>query len=257
MVAFKMVRGGAIAAVFALASSVVAIAADDPPELFGGKLVGSLTGISDYMYRGISQTQDGPALQGSIDYSHSLPIPGMEAYIGAWASSVRFGTASLETDVVGGLRGTVGDSKFGYDLGFIWYTYPGADNRSTYEFWEWGGLVNYDFDVVKPYAGARWSQDFFGGSGKATYGFVGFTAPVPGGLPLSPRIAGQIGKQKVEKNAVYGVPDYTDYMVGLTLTAFTLDWTLQYIDTNIKKPQCSGGTDACQGRVVLGATKAF
>jgi uncharacterized protein (TIGR02001 family) len=240
-----------------LAAALSAAAADEDP-LYGGELTGSLTGTSDYTYRGISQTQDGPALQGSIDLSYPIaPVTGMEAYVGAWASTVRFGTASLETDLVGGVRGTVGESKFGYDLGFIWYTYPGADNRSTYEYWEWGELVNYDFEFIKPYAGLRWSPDFFGGSGKSTYKFVGFTAPLPGNLPLQPRLAGQIGKMDIQKNAVFGTPDYTDYMLGVTITAFTLDWSAQYIDTDISRAQCSGGTDACESRVVLSVAKTF
>ncbi|MGY9020218.1 MAG: TorF family putative porin, partial [Alphaproteobacteria bacterium] len=86
--------------------------------------------VSEYYFRGISQNDDTPALQGSFDYEISLAKPVM-AYVGVWGSNVDFneGTgvdgASIEINYYGGLKGNIGDSGVGWDVGFIYYSYPG------------------------------------------------------------------------------------------------------------------------------------
>ena len=90
---------------------------------------------SQYVFRGLTQTNEEPALQGGFDYSHSSGL-----YFGVWGSNVSWlkennttgsnavaGTyktgGSLELDFYGGYKGSVGD--FGYDIGLLQYYYPG------------------------------------------------------------------------------------------------------------------------------------
>ncbi len=79
---------------------------------------------SQYIYRGLSQSNYRPALQGGADYTHSSGF-----YAGVWASSITwlrdFGLSSsrVEIDTYLGYKQSVGD--FTYDVGYLRYNYPG------------------------------------------------------------------------------------------------------------------------------------
>ena len=80
--------------------------------------------VSDYRYRGISQTRLKPALQGGVDYSAG------GFYVGTWASTIKWikdagGDANVEIDVYGGYKGEIA-KDFGYDVGVLQYLYPSA-----------------------------------------------------------------------------------------------------------------------------------
>jgi uncharacterized protein (TIGR02001 family) len=87
---------------------------------------------SQYIFRGLTQTANEAALQGGVDYSHSSGF-----YLGTWGSNVSWTTAnnsngamikqdsSLEWDIYGGYRSTIGDTGIGYDVGVLQYVYPG------------------------------------------------------------------------------------------------------------------------------------
>src|SRR5690606_34855209 len=112
-----------IAAAAGLAASVTANA-----ESTDNALAGNVGFFSEYIFRGLKQTDGKPALQGGFDYSHSSGF-----YAGTWASNVSwledsqaatgYSSSSLEWDFYGGYKGAIGD--FGYDLGLLYYWYPG------------------------------------------------------------------------------------------------------------------------------------
>ncbi len=80
--------------------------------------------VSDYIFRGQSQTWGKPALQVSAEADHASG-----AYVGVAASNVSdhwLPGATVELDIYGGYRGKIADTV-GYDLGLIYYTYPGAN----------------------------------------------------------------------------------------------------------------------------------
>lgn len=128
----KTVMAGMLAA--ALAPGMAA-AAEPPPE---HTLTGNVGLFSQYIFRGLTQTDRHPALQGGFDYAHSSGF-----YAGTWASNISWlkenattlvggvpavaGTygqgGSLEWDFYGGYKATFGD--FGLDLGTLYYWYPG------------------------------------------------------------------------------------------------------------------------------------
>jgi uncharacterized protein (TIGR02001 family) len=84
----------------------------------------TLTLTSDYTFDGISQTQEDPAAQASLDYAHDSGF-----YAGIWGSNVDFGPgdpADIEIDFYGGYYGDIGDTGFGYEAGLYYYTYTGA-----------------------------------------------------------------------------------------------------------------------------------
>ena len=82
--------------------------------------------FSEYIFRGISQTAGKPAVQGGFDWAHSSGF-----YLGTWGSNISwledFGAytrSSLEWDFYGGYKGSINDD-WNYDLGTIYYLYPG------------------------------------------------------------------------------------------------------------------------------------
>jgi uncharacterized protein (TIGR02001 family) len=103
---------------------------------------------SQYVFRGLAQTNEDPAIQGGLDYSHASGL-----YVGAWGSNVSWlsdanaysGGGSLELDIYGGYRGALGPVS--YDVGYLYYWYPGdvaagfaeADTKEVYAAlgWKW------------------------------------------------------------------------------------------------------------------------
>jgi uncharacterized protein (TIGR02001 family) len=111
-------------------------------------LTGNFGFFSQYIFRGLTQTDTKPALQGGFDYAHSSGL-----YLGTWGSNISwltdFGTytsSSLEWDFYGGYKNTLGD--FGYDVGLLQYYYPGtvapgknrADTTELYGAFSWKWL---------------------------------------------------------------------------------------------------------------------
>lgn len=97
---------------------------------------GNVSLVSDYRFRGISQTMRHPAIQGGFDYAHKNGI-----YLGTWASNVDgttnfYNNASMEWDFYGGYKFKpfpCSAPDFGYNAGAICYYYPGgqAQNPSS------------------------------------------------------------------------------------------------------------------------------
>jgi uncharacterized protein (TIGR02001 family) len=84
-------------------------------------VTGNASLVSDYRFRGFTQTGFGPALQGGIDIAHKSGF-----YLGNWNSNVLntlFNGASLEMDFYGGYKGEVA-KDVGFDVGAIYYYYP-------------------------------------------------------------------------------------------------------------------------------------
>jgi uncharacterized protein (TIGR02001 family) len=88
---------------------------------------GSIAVVSDYVFRGVSQTNEKPALQGGITWNHESGF-----YAGAWGSSISWLSDSdpevssqVELDGFIGYAGEFGDSGVGYDLAATYYWYPG------------------------------------------------------------------------------------------------------------------------------------
>ncbi|ESQ77008.1 TorF family putative porin [Asticcacaulis sp. YBE204] len=86
----------------------------------------NIAATTDYVFRGISQTNEDPAIQGGIDYTNGI------FYAGTWASNVDFGSkADYELDLYAGVKPTVG--KFSFDLGVLYYAYPQEDDLNATE----------------------------------------------------------------------------------------------------------------------------
>lgn len=136
-----------LAAALAAAPAAAPRAETTPEFAFG------LAATTNYIFRGESQTDDRPALQGYVEGS----LGGF--YAGAWASNVRIDDDRIELDLYAGFRNTVG--ALDYDIGYVRYLYDETGDccgeaylALDYAFAEtgaFGGAYFYDFD-----AGTSW-----------------------------------------------------------------------------------------------------
>ena len=249
----KIFLGAFVAATVMAGASGIALAQEKKGG-FPGAFSANVNLTSEYLFRGISQTDEAPALQGGFDYEVSLTKP-VALYLGVWASNVDFNEAAgvdgatIEIDYVGGLRGKVSDSGFGWDIGFIYYSYPGADSSLNYDFVEAQAALSYDFGVAAVTASVNWSPDNFGNSGTALYPKLAVDVPVAKtGLTLS----GSVAKQYIDKEDVFGSPDYVEWNIGLGYSVAGFDLSLAYSDTDIS-PSADGNAEA----VLFSVSRSF
>lgn len=121
-----------------------------------GEVSSNFTFSSNYFWRGMTQTMDGPAYSGGFDYSHESGF-----YAGTWGSNVAFGGAGLELDLYAGYAGET-EGGFGYDIGYIQYAYPETDGLNFSEMY---GSMSYEAFGFTYYLG-----DEFGDYYEFSYG---------------------------------------------------------------------------------------
>ena len=109
-------------AVITLLSAGLLLAAPASAEVSG-----SVTVVRAYLFRGVTQTNENPALQAGVNWEHESGF-----YAGAWGSSISWLSDSdpdvssqVELDGFLGYAGDFGDSGVGYDVGANYYWYPG------------------------------------------------------------------------------------------------------------------------------------
>jgi len=239
--------------------------ADDLPY---GEISGSLSIGTDYVFRGLSQTTERPAVQGGLEYG--VGVGGVMPYIGAFLSNVRFpdgagGTVSgqnLEVDIFGGVRGTA-FSALSWDIGLVRYFYPGTTGNLVGDP-NWNEIylkLGYDAGIAA-LSGAVYHAPSFGlDSDSASYVEGGIDVS----LPFEFTASGRIGHQWIKGEANYGLPDYTTWSLGLSRDLFGLTLVLTYTDTDLKRGEAlaGGGTvandiaDIADQRVIFSITKTF
>ena len=212
----------------------------------------NVTLASEYIYRGIGQTNRKPAVQGGFDYAHSSGL-----YVGTWASNVSWLTDgnstvsnSLEMDFYGGFKNTVGD--FGYDVGLLQYFYPGTgytNNPNTLEGYIAG---SYSFLTLKY---SHSFSDLFGWVGSKNSGYLDLTANYE--LVPTVNLVAHVGRQKVNGESSRAA-SYTDYKLGVTKDFSGTVLGLSYIATNASDEYINLlGKDMGKDRVVLSVTRSF
>lgn len=204
-------------ALAAAAATVALAGAASAQEL---KLSYNLGVTSDYVFRGVSQTQEDPAIQGGIDLSSGI------VYAGVWASNVDFGAddPTAEVDFYAGIKPTVGDTSL--DFGVLYYGY--VDDKGltpgSYSYTEFKAAASRAFGPATLGAAVYYSPEYPGKGGGATYFEVNGAVPVAEKLTLS----GALGRQTIKN---YG--DYNTWNVGLAYALTDkLSADLRYHDTD-------------------------
>jgi len=197
--------------------------------------------FTDYIYRGGSQTQDGPAIQGGFDMGHESGF-----YLGTWASNVDFNnSAEVEIDFYGGIAGEL-ENGISWDIGALYYWYPAVkaadDAGGDFDFYDIYGGLGYSFggDLAPSIGfGIAYTPDYFGEVGDAIYYTVDFGVSLPGDVALS----FQFGYQDNDEENRAG-PSYSHASVGMSkdIGIFTLDLSY-YFDIDDTKEFWVRGND--------------
>ena len=205
---------------------------------------------SDYRTRGISQTQNDPALQGSATLLH-----GSGLYLGVWSSNVDFGFGSRtrqELDYYAGYYWQI-DDDIALDLSYIRYVYP---RQSAFDYAEY----HAELSAHGAFLGGNYADDL-GGDQSYLYGYVGYRAELPLEVGLELRYGRVDYKDPAFLSASGGERDgYREWEVRLNRPWLGLDWSLSYVDTDLSEAECAsfnGFDDVCSATLVAGVAKTF
>ena len=209
----------------------------------------SLTGTSDYVFRGFTQTDGDPTIQGSLGVSYGM------FYAGGWASGLDFGDgpapsigedAQIEIDWYGGIKPTWGPATF--DFGVIYYTYPGAtDYAAELDYLEWkAGVSGEIYKGLTAGATVYYSDDYTGETGTSWFyeGTLAYTLPKV--AMFTPTVSGLIGHGTIEQ-----LTDYTYWNAGVALGVDNLTFDFRYWDTDLSG--CNVSPFACATRASCSA----
>jgi uncharacterized protein (TIGR02001 family) len=238
-----------------MASALAPALAD---EASASKWVGSAGVVSDYLFRGISQTNRKPAVQAGVEFDHASGW-----YVGGWGSNASWlsdastsaapVSSSVELDLYGGYRGSFG-GDWSYDVGLYRYQYPGSypagftlpNTTEAYAALAWKSvslkysyastnLFGYADSERSGYVDLSWNQEF-----------------APGWL-----LNAHVGRQRVEN--VAGA-SYSDWKLGVTRN-FGSGWSaaLGYYDTNANASVYTNARGHYLGRAtaVLSLARSF
>lgn len=236
----------AIAAASAVTASNFAVAETVASPLGDFDVSMNVGLTTDYIFRGISQTQGDGAIQGGLDVAHESGL-----YVGTWASNVDFGDSvdgNVEFDYYLGFANDIGEN-LSYDLGWIKYDYPGNSSLNFSEYY--GSFTAWGVKV-----GAAYSDDF-GGDDSTLYSYVGYEYTLPYEIGLALQYGNYDFKQATFAS---GEDSYNDWSIGLTRTLAGLDFGLTYTDTDLSDSDCAGfigKDDYCDANFVLSVSKTL
>jgi hypothetical protein len=266
--------GQADAADFRMPVKALPPAAPEPSMwdiAFGGAL------MSDYNFRGISQSDRGPSVFAYSELRFK-PLANFELYAGQAGYSTKLPTSPTgEFDIYGGIRPTFGPIAF--DFGAIYYWYPnetqvfidpvtgGATLFNTIplggapwtlddtDYWEVYGKASYTWnDMVTLGAQVYYSPDWLNTGADGLYaGGTGKVVLPSSFLPkdIGVYVSGELSHYWLGTTGPFflftDLPDYTYWNVGLALTYKVFTFDFRYHDTDLTEGECFALTGDLQG----------
>jgi uncharacterized protein (TIGR02001 family) len=214
-------------------------------------IAGNVAFTTDYLFRGISQTNEGPAVQGGFTLNTDSGF-----YLSGWGSNIKFGDGSMELDILAGWTGALNDS-WNVDVGVMEYRYPEGDSSTTeFNFYEGYAKFIYGSLVL----GVAYSPDYFGAGVEDYYYLSGdykYTLVEKLALDL------HFGYNAFEDSAEFETflaagpvsnDSYIDWSIGLSTEVLGAGLSLKYADTNVES---SAECYLCDSRAVFTISKAF
>jgi uncharacterized protein (TIGR02001 family) len=226
--------------------------------------------VTEYRYRGISQSGLDPALQGGVDYSNPSGV-----YLGTWASTIKWikdggtiagvdaGDTPLEWDLYGGYKGSI-NKDLSYDVGGLAYVYlnnkygniPGAADANTFEIY---GALSFGPATAK-YSYAL--TNLFGFSDSKGSGYFDLSATFDLGNGWS--VVPHIGYQDIRHNSSFSYTDYSltlnkDLGKGFSVSAAAVGADTKDIAGNPGNYAyfSPSGKNLARGTIVLGVKYSF
>ncbi len=201
---------------------------------------------SNYIFRGVSQTDNSPAIQGGFDMEHSSGF-----YAGIWGSNVDsdfYAGAEAEFDLYVGFSGEFPNTKLGYDVGILGYQYPDTtfNDNNTEEVY---GSLSYDFGPAAATVGLAYSDDWFG-TDDALYAYIDVDVPLPREFSLGLHY----GHEDFDN-----LEDYGEWKVSLARSFGGFDFSLDYTDTDIDEDDVNAAAPdkLSDDKIVFTVSKSF
>lgn len=213
---------------------------------------GSVALVSDYRFRGVSQTDEEMAIQGGFTVGHESGL-----YVGTWGSNLAgwgtFGGSSMELDIYGGYATEIADGVTA-DVGLTWFMYPGG--ADTTDFGELYAKISGDIGPASALVGVAYAPKqealgrfYFSGADAAAgvfndpgdkednlYLWTDLSAAVPETpLTMKGHLGYSNGNSGLGPNGTSIAPtgEYFDWMLGLDVAAGPLTLGIAYVDTSI------------------------
>ena len=232
------------------AGSAGASAAEPSPgDWLPGTFSGSVDFTSNYMYRGITLTDNDPAIQGTLEYALETGVLGTSVYLGTFGSNTKLAgeteTAHVEIDALFGIRGDIGETGLSWDLGGVYYAYPGVTRRDNFNYWEIPLILTYEAtDWLEVEVANYYTPEYQFNTGTANYTSALLTFTIPNAY-VGLKAFGGTGYQYVDKST-----SGTDWTIGTTVSIKGLDFTVAYVDTNYHAREC-GGNNQCDAKAIF------
>ena len=259
-------RNTAAAAAFAALSAGGALAQAPAPAPAAAPepdwtFTGNVGLYSQYVFRGISQTNEKPAVQGGLDLAHKSGF-----YVGTWASNVSWlsdgnpdVSASVEWDFYGGYKWSL-PSDFVADFGVLYYWYPGTypegytkpNTTELYAALNWKMLqVKYSYAVSDTF-GFPDSDGSYYVEGNLNWDVVDKVNDYIGKITL----IGHVGYQSYKS---WGAYSYTDWKAGVATDVMGLTVGLVVTGTDAESALYTNrfGKDISDTQVVGYIQKTF
>lgn len=242
-----------------LSIAAPALAQDEASPPGDITITGGVTLVSDYRFRGVSQSAEDVAIQGTINVNHSSGL-----YFGTWASSIDEDTIAYghtEVDLYAGWTGEVASGVTG-DIGVIYYVYPNAPSGTASDYFEVYGSVKGTLGPASVKVGTNyaWSQNStFNDDNLYLY------TDVTIGIPDSPvTLVGHFGYSDGSfaqyNNFFSGAPfdgEYTDWAVGFDVALAPVTLGVRYVDTDLGTLTFGSTRDLADGALMFSIGAAF
>jgi uncharacterized protein (TIGR02001 family) len=230
--------------------STPAFAEDEAPSAI--TISGGATVVSDYRFRGISQTDKHFAVQGTFTVAHESGL-----YATVWGSSIDdyvYNGSDQEIDIIAGYKKTFSGTTV--DVGVLYYYYPGSGGINS-DFFEPYLAVSHTFGPVTAKVTGNYAPKAAAlsiGAGKEDNFYLAgdLSAAIPN-TPVS--LSAHVGHTFGPSYLSIG-KEYTDYSVGASFTHKNLTFGLQYVDAE-GKFIIPSGRDEAKGGVVVSLGVAF
>lgn len=225
----RVAKAAAALSLAVIAGYAVPAMADEtaPPSDF--KISGSAAVTSQYRFRGISQSNNQPAVQGAITVAHSSGF-----YVSTWGSSATASPAvnigGTEIDVYGGFTHGIADSGVTFDVGVYGYLYPGAPGLNYYEVY---GSLTKALGPINAKAGVNFAPKQKNLDIYTTHTNTYVYGELSGAIPNTPfTIHTHLGHTG---GAFDYTKQYLDYTAGISTTWKNLTFDVSAVGTNVSK----------------------
>jgi uncharacterized protein (TIGR02001 family) len=193
-------------------------------------LSGGIAVTSDYRFRGISLSNEKVAVQPTLTVSHESGL-----YAGVWGSTLPDSPAygKFELDIYGGFATEIASGTTA-DIGVTYYTYPGSeDGGAPTDYFEGIGKLSHDIGPVSITGMVAYApkQNSLGDDDNIYLNLgAGF------GIPNSPvTLTAGVGYNDGSLGLVSPDGKYMDWSLGASFSASFATFSVQYIDTDVKK----------------------